>query len=140
MIVNAPMLFTGVWAVVKAWLDEKTREKIQIVGGGYTKKLLQYIDEDQLVDFLGGKNTSKIEDDIGPWIDFELVDGVNKNDVVGVRRKSDGPDGKLFTVDDYERMPNYMLPEECKENQIEQLLDLRKVGLIDGKEEEKQQS
>lgn len=139
MIVNAPMLFTGVWAVVKAWLDEKTREKIQIVGGGYTKKLLQYVDEDQLVDFLGGKNTSKIEDDIGPWIDFELVDGVNKNDVVGVRRKSDGPDGKLFTVDDYERMPNYMLPEECKENQIEQLLDLRKVGLIDGKEEEKQQ-
>ena len=139
MIVNAPMLFTGVWAVVKAWLDEKTREKIQIVGGGYTKKLLQYIDEDQLVDFLGGKNTSKIEDDIGPWIDFELVDGVNKNDVVGVRRKCDGPDGKLFTVDDYERMPNYMLPEECKENQIEQLLDLRKVGLIDGKEEEKQQ-
>lgn len=134
------MLFTGVWAVVKAWLDEKTREKIQIVGGGYTKKLLQYIDEDQLVDFLGGKNTSKIEDDIGPWIDFELVDGVNKNDVVGVRRKSDGPDGKLFTVDDFERMPNYMLPEECKENQIEQLLDLRKVGLIDGKEEEKQQS
>ena len=139
MIVNAPMLFTGVWAVVKAWLDEKTREKIQIVGGGYTKKLLQYVDEDQLVDFLGGKNTSKIEDDIGPWIDFELVDGVNKNDVVGVRRKSDGPDGKLFTVDDYERMPNYMLPEECKENQIEQLLDLRKVGLIDGKEEETQQ-
>jgi hypothetical protein len=36
-------------------------------------------------------------------------------------------------------MPNYMLPEECKENQIEQRLDLRKVGLIDGKEEEKQQ-
>lgn len=116
MIVNAPMLFTGVWAVVKAWLDEKTREKIQIVGGGYTKKLLQYIDEDQLVDFLGGKNTSKIEDDIGPWNEFELVDGVNKNDVVGVRRKSEGPNGKLFTIDDFERLPNYMLPEECKEN------------------------
>ena len=28
MIVNAPMLFTGVWALVKGWLDEKTREKI----------------------------------------------------------------------------------------------------------------
>jgi len=25
MIVNAPMLFTGVFAIVKAWLDEKTR-------------------------------------------------------------------------------------------------------------------
>ena len=28
MIVNAPMLFTGVWAIIKLWLDEKTRAKI----------------------------------------------------------------------------------------------------------------
>ena len=28
MIVNSPFLFTGVWAIVKGWLDEKTREKI----------------------------------------------------------------------------------------------------------------
>lgn len=46
MIVNAPMVFTGVWAIVKAWLDEKTRAKIKIIGGGYTKKLLEYVDED----------------------------------------------------------------------------------------------
>ena len=62
-IVNAPMLFTGVWALVKVWLDEKTREKIQIMGGSYKKKLLEYIDEDQLIDFLGGKNKSKLVDD-----------------------------------------------------------------------------
>lgn len=35
MIVNAPMLFTGVWSIVKGWLDERTRAKIQILGGGY---------------------------------------------------------------------------------------------------------
>lgn len=58
---------------------------------------------------MGGKNTSKLEDDVGPWNDFELVDGVNKNDVVGVRRKND-PNGKIFTVDDFERLPNYLLP------------------------------
>jgi len=63
MICNSPYLFTGVWAIVKGWLDEKTREKIQIVGGGYTKKLLEYVDEDQLVDFLGGKNPARLEDD-----------------------------------------------------------------------------
>lgn len=34
-IVNAPMLFTGVWAVVKGFLDEKTRNKIKILGGKY---------------------------------------------------------------------------------------------------------
>ena len=27
-IVNAPFLFTGVWAVVKSFLDERTRNKI----------------------------------------------------------------------------------------------------------------
>ena len=27
-IVNAPMLFSGIWAVVKGFLDEKTRNKI----------------------------------------------------------------------------------------------------------------
>jgi len=46
MIVNAPMLFTGVYAIIKAWLDEKTRQKIQIIGGGYKKKLLEIVDED----------------------------------------------------------------------------------------------
>jgi len=34
-ILNAPMLFTGVWAVVKGFLDEKTRKKIKIMGSGY---------------------------------------------------------------------------------------------------------
>jgi|TARA_B110001450_G_C17620291_1_gene480904 hypothetical protein len=28
MIVNAPYLFSTVWAIIKGWLDEKTREKI----------------------------------------------------------------------------------------------------------------
>ena len=45
MIVNAPWVFTGVWAVVKAFLDEKTRKKIMLVGGSYKKELLKYVDE-----------------------------------------------------------------------------------------------
>lgn len=95
-ICNAPMMFTGVWAIVKVWLDERTRQKIQIHGSGYTKKLLEVIDEEQLIDFLGGKNTAKLEDDSGPWNEFEIVDGVKKDDVVGIRRKADGPDGKVI--------------------------------------------
>jgi hypothetical protein len=34
-IVNAPMIFTGVWAVVKGFIDEKTRKKITIHGSKY---------------------------------------------------------------------------------------------------------
>jgi len=36
-IINAPMLFTGVWAIIKPWIDEKTRAKISIIGGGFAK-------------------------------------------------------------------------------------------------------
>jgi hypothetical protein len=34
-IVNAPFLFSGVWAVIKPWLDEKTKGKIKILGSSY---------------------------------------------------------------------------------------------------------
>jgi hypothetical protein len=46
VIVNAPKTFTMIWAIIKAWLDEKTREKIQIKGSGYQKTLLKYVDEE----------------------------------------------------------------------------------------------
>ncbi len=46
MIANAPWVFTGVWAIVKGWIDEKTRKKIQIIGGSYKKELLKDIDAD----------------------------------------------------------------------------------------------
>jgi len=105
MICNAPMLFTGVWTVIKVWLDERTREKIQILGGGYTKKLLEYVDEDQLIDFLGGKNTAKLEDDQGPWNDYEIVDGAKPDDVVGIKKK--GEDAVCFTPGDLLKLPNY---------------------------------
>ena len=43
-IVNAPMLFSGIWAVVKGFLDEKTRNKIKILGSGFLSTLEQHID------------------------------------------------------------------------------------------------
>lgn len=110
MMVNSPWVFTGCWAVIKAFLDEKTRKKIQLIGGSYTKsELLKYIDEDQLPDFLGGTHPGNIKDNIGPWNDFEIVDGHQKGDVVGIRKKSDGPNGPVFTPKDLEMLPNYML-------------------------------
>jgi hypothetical protein len=74
------MTFTAVWAVVKGFLDEKTREKIQIKGSDYKKTLLKYVDADQLPDFLGGTCTAPLEEDYGPWHDFEIVDGTKAGD------------------------------------------------------------
>ena len=77
-IVNAPFLFTGVWAIVKNFLDERTRNKIQIKGGGYAKLLLEYVEPENLPEFIGGKCKCEeyggcMRGNIGPWNDFEIV-------------------------------------------------------------------
>lgn len=70
-ILNAPFLFTGIWAIVRMWIDDKTKEKIHILGSGYKKELLKYIDPENLPDFLdGGKCKCKggcLGNNIGPW-------------------------------------------------------------------------
>jgi hypothetical protein len=75
-IVNAPMLFSAIWALVSPLLNEVTVRKISIVGSSYKEKLLEFIDADSLPDFLGGTCTSdKWEQmDYGPWNDGS-VDG-----------------------------------------------------------------
>jgi hypothetical protein len=84
-IVNAPMLFSGVWAVIKGFLDEKTRAKITIKGGSYQNDLLALVDKENLPDFLGGTCTlfGQHKDGVGPWNDYEIVNPV------GIRKKQD---------------------------------------------------
>jgi hypothetical protein len=43
-IVNAPFLFSGVWACIKPWLDDKTKAKIQIIGSGYRDEIFKHVD------------------------------------------------------------------------------------------------
>ena len=41
---------------------------------------------------------------------YEIVDGAKKDDVVGVRLKSEGGEGKIFTPADCALLPNPMIP------------------------------
>ena len=89
-VVNAPMLFTGVWAMVKGFLDEKTRKKITIKGSKYEKDLLELVETENLPDFLGGTCTCEglggcIRSAVGPWNDYEIVKPI------GIRRKDMDP-------------------------------------------------
>jgi len=73
-IINAPVFFSGVWSVIKLFLDEKTVKKIHILGSGYRKEIDQFIAQENLPDFLGGKVTSKdygepFAEEQGPWKD-----------------------------------------------------------------------
>ena len=42
-IINSPTVFTGVWTVIKPWLDDKTKDKIKIMGTNYQKEIFEYV-------------------------------------------------------------------------------------------------
>jgi hypothetical protein len=61
-IINSPSYFTGIWAVIKGWLDENTRQKIFILGTlpKFKDKLLEVVDADQLPEKYGGTNKAPL--------------------------------------------------------------------------------
>lgn len=61
------------------------------------------------MEYLGGNNKSQLIDNVGPWNDYQVVDGAKKGDVVGIRKISDGPEGKIFTPSDLCALPNELL-------------------------------
>ena len=55
-IVNAPFIFSAIWAVVRPWLDPVTAAKVRIVGhSGTASALLERIDASQLPAEYGGQ-------------------------------------------------------------------------------------
>lgn len=73
-IINAPFWFYGVWNIAKQFVDEKTKKKIHIIGEKFHKELGQYMDINDLPDFLGGKATvaeygENLTIEEGPWVD-----------------------------------------------------------------------
>ena len=72
-IINAGFFFSAVWAIAKAFIDEKTSKKIQMLGSDYLKELTKLVDLDTFPKALGGKCTCEgfeggcFYSDIGPW-------------------------------------------------------------------------
>lgn len=54
-IINAPKSFTTIFKAVTPWLSKETISKINILGDDYQATLLEYIDDENLPSFLGGK-------------------------------------------------------------------------------------
>ncbi len=72
-VINVSLMFRACWTIIKAFLDEKTKSKVHLLGGDYKKTLTNYIDEDNLPDFLGGKckctEQGCLFSNAGPWKD-----------------------------------------------------------------------
>ena len=82
-----------------------------MVGSKPLKELLKHIDEESIPDFLGGKCTRQLEEDYGPWNDYEIVDGTKKGDIVGICKKGDPTRTILFGPNDFEKLPNNKLED-----------------------------
>lgn len=66
-IVNSPMLFSNIWTVIKTYIDENTKKKIETIGSKFEAQLAEIIEPANLPDFLGGKSTEEIAFYPGPW-------------------------------------------------------------------------
>lgn len=55
LVINAPIYFTAIWAIVKPWLDPIVANKVQVSGSNFLSKLLNYMDIDQIPVEYGGK-------------------------------------------------------------------------------------
>lgn len=71
-LINAPWGFSGVWSVVKSFLDPVTVQKIHILGGSYQGELLAQVPAENLPKQFGGTcecdGGCELSDD-GPWQD-----------------------------------------------------------------------
>jgi hypothetical protein len=77
-IINVPKLFYVLWMIVKLWLDDQTKRKIEIDSGKATEKLLKDIHPNNLHIKFGGKCEGYFKEDIGPW-SYELDEAKRQN-------------------------------------------------------------
>ena len=69
-VLNASTMFSVIWALVKPFIDEKTKAKIVVLGDDFLEKVLEDVEADNLPKFLGGNCECEggcINSDIGPW-------------------------------------------------------------------------
>ena len=62
-LINGPGFFSPTWNLIKGWLDARTANKIEVVSNrkDWEKKLLEYVDADQLPSDYGGRGPSTID-------------------------------------------------------------------------------
>jgi CRAL/TRIO domain len=77
-IVNAPMIFKAMWAVISPWLEQRTQAKIQVISNEKQgqQALLAAIPPENLIARLGGSSQVDpfADHTIGPWADPSVLE------------------------------------------------------------------
>ena len=67
-----------------------------MLGSKYRDTLLEYLNDEDIPDFLGGKSQGDIADDIGPWNAYEL----DSNGLLMLKGEDKADDAEEKKVDD----------------------------------------
>lgn len=68
-IINAPLLFTGIWNLIKHTIDPKTRSKIHIISGNGSKQLSKFMIPSKTPHFFGGQCQDPLFTEPGLWVE-----------------------------------------------------------------------
>nr|GMD98249.1 phosphatidylinositol/phosphatidylcholine transfer protein SFH11 [Ipomoea batatas] len=106
-IINAGSGFKVLWKAIRAFLDQRTLAKIQVLGNNYLKNLVEVIDPSNLPTFLGGNCTCSehggcLSSDKGPWNDPEITDILQA--MLEAEEQCDNPPATRDTFDDAENV------------------------------------
>lgn len=84
-VVNAPLIFTGIWALVKLMLEARTVKKIQVLSSDKkaTKALLAVIDKEHLLERFGGECalSAPYTNACGPWSDGAAFEKMSRSEL-----------------------------------------------------------
>ena len=69
-MINSNFMVMAAWRIVKPWLDKKTRNKIEIHSGVPLDKLAEFVDKENLPEFMGGSCNIPLRDNHGPWTPY----------------------------------------------------------------------
>lgn len=54
IIINAPIIFPIIYALLKPFMTESSKKKVKVLGSNWRTEILEYIDKDNIPEFYGG--------------------------------------------------------------------------------------
>mmetsp|Transcript_49755 Transcript_49755/g.63745 ORF Transcript_49755/g.63745 Transcript_49755/m.63745 type:complete len:594 (-) Transcript_49755:116-1897(-) len=94
-IINAPFWFSATWRMVSPWIDPTTRNKISILGGGYSSALNEYIGAENVPEMFGGTDRRKLgesqeEDKLRDFVEEKIryVEEVRRSELMAEERST----------------------------------------------------
>lgn len=67
LIINASLFFSGVWSIIKAFLDKETLNRFGLYKKDYQKYIDQLMEKEQQPQFFGGQDSTPLQEQPGPW-------------------------------------------------------------------------